>query len=278
MVKTADKEITSISAKINKLTQDNNIAADSINSIRNKNIGIEREVGGFRFVADAFGLELNTVVKFFIFIIVIVFDPLAVALIIAFNGLIMNKRKDEIVTTKPHIDEDEVVSYAEDLFDEDIRQNPDVYFSDESRELSPDQEERIERYELKITQIQSMIENLEDEMDGENDDEIEEKIDELNSEIDDLNVVIDDIKENPDGDFPEDLIEDAVEGRVSDVRRDILGFMEDFGLNWDDYVDKDNFIEGVIDADGYGHTINSYDGSADEITVMGGLYYVMRLD
>ena len=120
MVKTADKEITSISAKINKLTQDNNIAADSINSIRNKNIGIEREVGGFRFVADAFGLELNTVVKFFIFIIVIVFDPLAVALIIAFNGLIMNKRKDEIVTTKPHIDEDEVVDEKITLEAKDI--------------------------------------------------------------------------------------------------------------------------------------------------------------
>lgn len=120
MVKTADKEITSISAKINKLTQDNNIAADSINSIRNKNIGIEREVGGFRFVADAFGLELNTVVKFFIFIIVIVFDPLAVALIIAFNGLIMNKRKDEIVTTEPHIDEDKVVDQKITLEAKDI--------------------------------------------------------------------------------------------------------------------------------------------------------------
>ena len=109
MVKTADKEITSISAKINKLTQDNNIAADSINSIRNKNIGIEKEVGGFRFVAEAFGLELNTVVKFFIFIIVIVFDPLAVALIIAFNGLIMDKRKDTIVTieTEPNVEDDD---------------------------------------------------------------------------------------------------------------------------------------------------------------------------
>lgn len=121
MVKTADKEITSISAKINKLTQDNNIAADSINSIRNKNIGIEKEVGGFRFVAEAFGLELNTVVKFFIFIIVIVFDPLAVALIIAFNGLIMNKRKDTIVSTETeqHIDEnkedDKIIVEAKDI-------------------------------------------------------------------------------------------------------------------------------------------------------------------
>jgi hypothetical protein len=38
-------------------------------------------------------MELKNVVKFFIFLIVIVFDPLAVALIIAFNGLIGVKKK-----------------------------------------------------------------------------------------------------------------------------------------------------------------------------------------
>ena len=65
-----------------------------INAIKNNNIELEKEVGGFRFVAEAFGVPLNDVVKFFILIIVLVFDPLAVALIIAFNGLIM-KRKEE---------------------------------------------------------------------------------------------------------------------------------------------------------------------------------------
>lgn len=94
MIRNADKEISSISKRIDELTKQNNIALDSINSIKNNNIELEREVGGFRFVAEAFGVPLNTVVKFFIFIIVIVFDPLAVALIIAFNGLIM-KRKEE---------------------------------------------------------------------------------------------------------------------------------------------------------------------------------------
>jgi subtilisin family serine protease len=56
---------------------------------------LEREVGGFRFVAEAFNVPLNDVVKFFILIIVLVFDPLAVALIIAFNGLIMQPKKDD---------------------------------------------------------------------------------------------------------------------------------------------------------------------------------------
>jgi hypothetical protein len=91
MIRSADKEITSISKRIDELTIKNNAALDSINIIKNNNIELEKEVGGFRFVAEAFNTSLNTVVKFFIFIIVFVFDPLAIALIIAFNGLIGKK-------------------------------------------------------------------------------------------------------------------------------------------------------------------------------------------
>jgi hypothetical protein len=96
MVKNADAEITNISKRIDALTIQNNVALDSINSIKNNNIELEREVGGFRFVAEAFNIPLNDVVKFFILLIVLVFDPLAVALIIAFNGLIMKGRKEGI--------------------------------------------------------------------------------------------------------------------------------------------------------------------------------------
>ena len=96
MVKNADAEITTISKRIDALTIQNNVALDSINSIKNNNIELEREVGGFRFVAEAFNIPLNDVVKFFILLIVLVFDPLAVALIIAFNGLIMKGKKEGI--------------------------------------------------------------------------------------------------------------------------------------------------------------------------------------
>jgi arsenate reductase-like glutaredoxin family protein len=95
MIKTADKEITAVSKRIDELTIQNNVALDSINSIKNNNIQLEREVGGFRFVAEAFNVPLNDVVKFFILIIVLVFDPLAIALIIAFNGLIMKRKEDD---------------------------------------------------------------------------------------------------------------------------------------------------------------------------------------
>jgi hypothetical protein len=54
--------------------------------------------------------------------------------------------------------------------------------------------------------------------------------------------------------------------------------MTEWGLDISDYINKDDFIYGVIDTDGYGHTMNGYDGSADEVYVEDNLYYVMRID
>jgi hypothetical protein len=88
-----DKEISKINNKISDLQTQNAGETEKINEIKIKNFDLEKEVGGFRFVAEAFGIELKNVVKFFIFLIVIVFDPLAVALIIAFNGLIETKKQ-----------------------------------------------------------------------------------------------------------------------------------------------------------------------------------------
>ena len=90
-----DKQIEKLNDKISLLQEDNAKENDAINKIKTDNIQLEREVGGFRFVAEAFGVELNTVVKFFIILIVIVFDPLAIALIIAFNQLVMKGKNDE---------------------------------------------------------------------------------------------------------------------------------------------------------------------------------------
>jgi cell division protein FtsL len=95
-----DKQIAKINDKISNLQIENSGETEKINEIKIKNLDLEKEVGGFRFVAEAFGMELKNVVKFFIFLIVIVFDPLAVALIIAFNGLVLSKTKtrEELLT------------------------------------------------------------------------------------------------------------------------------------------------------------------------------------
>jgi len=91
-----DKEISKLNDKIGKLQTENATNTEEINKIKIANIDLEKEVGGFRFVAEAFGIELKNVVKFFIFLIVIVFDPLAIALIIAFNGLVMKREEEKV--------------------------------------------------------------------------------------------------------------------------------------------------------------------------------------
>jgi len=179
---------------------------------------------------------------------------------------------------KGFIDERAVLDYAEDFYEDDIRENPESYFDEEDRMLSDKQEEKIEQLKMRISQLESMIEKFEEEMDGENDDDLQERIDEMNERIEEMNDEITEIEEDPEGDFPEEKIDDAIQDKVSDVRYDVTSFMEDFGLNWEDYIDKDEFIDGVIDADGYGHTLNGYDGNADEQKVLDKWYYVMRLD
>ena len=148
MVRNADSEISKISKRIDELTIQNNVALDSINNIKNKNIDLEREVGGFRFVAEAFNVSLNNVVKFFIFIIVFVFDPLAVALIIAFNGLVgIKNRKEEENLTK-NVKNDGVIRKISEL----MEKNYQIY-GDDGKNLTKSEEN------------QNIVENLQQPVD-----------------------------------------------------------------------------------------------------------------
>jgi DNA-binding transcriptional MerR regulator len=164
------------------------------------------------------------------------------------------------------------------VYNQDVWDEPSAYFDDSERMLSNKQEEQIEILKRRVEYNENTISQLEERMDGENDDDIQEKIDELRELSEEHIAEMEEIEEDPEGDFPDDLIESKIDELVSDVRRDPEEFMESFGLSWSEYVDKDEFIEGVIDADGYGHTLNSYDGSADEVYVNDKLFYVMRID
>lgn len=177
-----------------------------------------------------------------------------------------------------YLDIDAIVEYAEEMYDYDVRESPESYFNEDEKELSSRQEEDIRVAQLFIERAEAQISILEDKLGGDNDDNINEKIDELRESITEYEDEITEIEENPDGEYPEDLIEDKVNELVRDVKYDPEDFMENYGLEWDRFVDKKEFIQGVIDADGYGPTINSYDGSADEVKVGNQWFYVMRID
>jgi len=101
----ADRNVTALQNEISKLSAER----DSLNAIGiGKQVEIETngDIGTFVYIAKIFGVSLDTVVKWFTLIIVLVFDPLAVALVIAVNFLVKNKdtEKKETLIEQPAIE------------------------------------------------------------------------------------------------------------------------------------------------------------------------------
>jgi hypothetical protein len=176
-----DKQVATINKKISDLQDENAKNNDKINEIKIANLDLEKEVGGFRFIAEAFGIELKNVVKFFIFLIVIVFDPLAIALIIAFNGLIGKKKEktynlsdlDDLMEKNYQIYGDNGKnSSKESIFGDIVEENPilasekdaEVFIDTINNPSAPNQAlvEAVEKYEEKKKETNSDSTNVEE--------------------------------------------------------------------------------------------------------------------
>lgn len=119
MIKNADIQIAAYSKKIDSLNFDNGLSYQKIDDVKNNNIDLEKQVGGFRFVADAFNVKIEAAVKWFIFLIVIVFDPLAVALVLAFVSYNKKAIKKKYMTEPMLNNQDEVQFLLENLKETD---------------------------------------------------------------------------------------------------------------------------------------------------------------
>lgn len=179
---------------------------------------------------------------------------------------------------KSFLDYDHIVSYAEDLYTGWVNESPSEYIEDEYRLLSNKQESRINFLEKKIKFDEENITKLQTYYDGDNDEVIDDKIDEINDKISEYYEDIDEIKSNPDGDFPESIINKVIYNYVDEVKKDPTDFIESYGFDIENFINKDDLIHGVIDEDGYGSVLNHYDGSVDEIKILKNTYYVMKID
>jgi hypothetical protein len=96
-LETANAQKTKLGTKIEQLS-------DSISSLEIQIVEsragdeLAAEIGPLRFISEVTGWEINKVVNIFALMLVLVFDPLAVSLVIAVNFLLKNK-DDEVVST-----------------------------------------------------------------------------------------------------------------------------------------------------------------------------------
>jgi hypothetical protein len=179
---------------------------------------------------------------------------------------------------RDYLDERKIMDLIEEHYNYDVNDNPDVYFDESERNLSNTQELEIEKLETRISKVKDEISNFEEHLDTPMGEFFEKQIEGLESIIEDLESEINDIRESPDGDFSSELIEERVEALTNQYRRDPSSFLDELGIEVDEYIDRDALIEGVIEADGYGHTLNRFNGETDEYKIDGVWYYVMRID
>ena len=177
-----------------------------------------------------------------------------------------------------YVDEEEVADYAKDFYEDDVYSNPESYLDDDKRMLSNKQKEQVDIFEMRKDRLNRSIEQFLNGLGGENDEWYRRKIKELEGIVEEFDEEIEMIKGDPDGDYPEELVSQVIDDNVLEVKRDPMRFIVDFGLEVSQFINKGKFIEEIINTDGYGHTLNRYDGSADEVFVDGDLFFIMRID
>lgn len=101
IIENSQQNISNLFTQISTVTTDLQNLEKQVSQTAQEIMGLENdntkgEIGTFKFVAEAFGMNIETAVRLFIILIVIVFDPLAVALVIAYNSL-TNKNNSSLI-------------------------------------------------------------------------------------------------------------------------------------------------------------------------------------
>ena len=175
-----------------------------------------------------------------------------------------------------HIDEKQWKGWLKEFFEEDVYNSPESYLDDSDKKLSRSQEARI--FELKQEISDLSLES--GDLDGEDEDYYSE-YERIEKEIQEINDEIEEIESDPDGEYDTDKLDDVVDSRVREYRYDMKDFLDNYYgipmgefIKNNDLIDTKSLIQDVVDSDGYGQTLNTWDGSVEEVQYNGDTYYL----
>jgi hypothetical protein len=93
-IKKSGEEITQARTRMNQIFDE--IKTLDIQTLEaQKQSGKQKDIGTLKYAAELFGTDINTIVKWFTLAIIVVFDPLAIALVLAYNIAANRKFDDE---------------------------------------------------------------------------------------------------------------------------------------------------------------------------------------
>lgn len=163
-INTATKEIEKLNGEIDALNIKNVTATDSSNSYANKAIqskagnSVAAEIGPLKYLAELTGKPMDKIVNWFILLLIFVFDPLAVALVIATNKMLQiehdgdeeEKNKSPLLTPfkdilKNKSDDKEKASEIETIEQESKELEPELVENEEHiEEMEPEHAAEVE--------------------------------------------------------------------------------------------------------------------------------------
>ena len=248
-----ERQLNDAKSERERVSQKIEVLSDSITSLDIKVLNIQQssevagEVGPLKFIAEATGKPMNTIVNWFALFIVFVFDPLAVTLVIAFNTALKVDKGEK--------DKKKVVEKRE-LYGDDI-------VIDDSDEESEDDgmwsEEEMDDFRNQFTETE-----LPEEWDE--DHALDMVMNDMVSDMDIEDILSEDelneyytIKSNDREKFLEDISTDDVEPIIESTETIPTPIEE--SVNPLDKLKKDTSRRGIdIDGDG---TIDGYDNNGD---------------
>lgn len=186
-IKNSDKLINDIRSENNELYNKINSLNDSISRIDRTILDIQStdiaiEIGPLKYLSELTGLEMDDVVGFLIFLIIFVFDPFAIILIMAANGLSIktseeieyyNKRKKEVEEKKKLKESNKVIN-NNNLIHRNIKKIAQRYTDNRLQK-------QIDNLNKDIKEFDSIKNNIDKLNEKYNDININEQIDEISN-------------------------------------------------------------------------------------------------
>lgn len=184
-MKRADSEIEKLNKKIEDINNTifsyrDSISVYDIKIMEEQDIDLAGELGPLLYLSDLTDVDMNIIINYFVLLIVIVFDPLAVALVIAYNYL--NSKDENIV---------EQTIPTKTPITLDIKKNNEIEIDNEDEIKKEDKEDTEKNKKIKYNEENDVLvfDNDSEEQDEDIEEEKEKK------EIENKNV-FDEFEEN----------------------------------------------------------------------------------
>lgn len=235
-IKDADKNIAFLHEEINSINTKIETVNDSIykyetQKLEMANSDISGEIGPLRYISDLTNTEMSRVVNWLILMLILVFDPMAVALIISASGVVKMIKEEK---------EKNISNDSDKLIGNNITDTPLLTKETETPDVAEYLSNESGRFELvnAKNRVNDKIRKLSEEIDKSNSGFELSEDEKLNEDVGES--VIEEMVEDIIEDVHEEMVEDVVEDIVEDVDEEIV---EDVVEDIDEEINDELFVE-----------------------------------